>query len=304
MSDDVDKPEIGDSEPQGPRGGERLAEARREQQIAVFEIAKELHLDEHKVRALERNEFDVLGAPVFAKGYLRKYAQLVNVNGDDVLADYYHMNRAAEAPPVVSSRPKPRQELSPGPWIAVIVVLILAVMAYVWFTRPDAPSIGLPDLATDDGAAVSSPAAEETTDPAGEDDAPVVDEPGQAPEPETETMTEAQAEPALEREPQRAQPPVEPPLEETSSPAIAEGQVRVLLTYTGDCWTEVTDATGRRLFFDLGRDGRSVELSGAEPLNVLFGSPGNVEVVVNGDDFALPPTARPDRPLRLAISGS
>jgi cytoskeleton protein RodZ len=107
----------------------------------------------------------------------------------------------------------------------------------------------------------------------------------------------------IEPEPQRAQPPVELPLEETSSPAIAEGQVRVLLTYTGDCWTEVTDATGRRLFFDLGRDGRSVELSGAEPLNVLFGSPGNVEVVVNGDDFALPATALPDRPLRLAIAG-
>ena len=291
MSDDVDKPESSDSEPQGPRGGERLAEARREQQIAVFEIAKELHLDEHKVRALERNEFDVLGAPVFAKGYLRKYAQLVNVDGDDVLADYYHMNRAAEAPPVVSSRPRPRQELSPGPWIAVIVVLVLAVMAYVWFTRPDAPSIGLPELSTDDNAAVSSPADAV--------DAPVIDEPG--PEPETET--EAQAEPVFEPEPQRAQPPVEPPIEETSSPAIAEGQVRVLLTYTGDCWTEVTDATGRRLFFDLGRDGRSVELSGAEPLNVLFGSPGNVEVVVNGDDFALPATALPDRPLRLAISG-
>ena len=60
--------------------GERLAIARREQQIPVIEIAKELHLDEPKVRALERNEFDVLGAPVFAKGHLRKYAQLVDVD--------------------------------------------------------------------------------------------------------------------------------------------------------------------------------------------------------------------------------
>ena len=227
----------------------------------------------------------------------------MNVDGDDVLADYYHMNRAVEAPPVVSSRPRPRQELSPGPWIAVIVVLVLAVMAYVWFTRPDAPSIGLPDLSTDDNATVSSPAVEETAAPADTDDAPVIDEPEPEPETETVTVTEAQAEPVIEPEPRRAQPPVEPPLEETSSPAIAEGQVRVLLTYTGDCWTEVTDATGRRLFFDLGRDGRSVELSGAEPLNVLFGSPGNVEVVVNGDDFALPATALPDRPLRLAIAG-
>ena len=33
MSDDVDKPDTSDSEPQGPRGGELLAEARREQQI-------------------------------------------------------------------------------------------------------------------------------------------------------------------------------------------------------------------------------------------------------------------------------
>ncbi len=60
---------------EGPMAGERLRQARHEQQISVLEVAKELHLDEPKVRALERNEFDVLGAPVFAKGHLRKYAR-------------------------------------------------------------------------------------------------------------------------------------------------------------------------------------------------------------------------------------
>ena len=312
MSDDVDKPESSESEPQGPLGGERLAEARREQQIGIFEIAKELHLDEHKVRALERNEFEVLGAPVFAKGYLRKYAQLVNVDGDDVLADYYRMNRTVEAPPVVSSRPKLRQELSPGPWIAVIVVIILAVTAYLWFTRPDAPALALPGFSAESGAEVSEPVADDGAEPSGIDEAQVEPEPvnvqaneqtiGQTAEPSTEAVPEA--EPVFEPEPQAAQSSAVPPIEETSSPAIAEGQVRMLLTYSGDCWTEVTDATGRRLFFALGRDGRSVELSGAEPLSVLFGSPGNVEVVVNGDDYSLPETAQPDRPLRLTISGT
>ena len=67
---------VPDDERRGPLAGERLAVARRNQQITVLEIAKELHLDEHKVRALEQNDFDVLGAPVFAKGHLRKYAQL------------------------------------------------------------------------------------------------------------------------------------------------------------------------------------------------------------------------------------
>ena len=93
MSDDVEKQqdETAPEEPKGPMGGERLAEARREQQISVHEIAKELHLDEPKVRALERNEFDVLGAPVFAKGHLKTYAHLVNVDEADVMSDYYHL---------------------------------------------------------------------------------------------------------------------------------------------------------------------------------------------------------------------
>ena len=282
MTEDVDKQETSEStaEPHGPLGGERLADARREQQISVLEIAKELHLDEPKVRALERNEFGILGAPVFAKGHLKKYAELVGVDPDDVLADYYQLERAGEMPPLVSTRRRPRQELSPGPWIAVIVVVIVVATAYWWFTsRP---------LQTE--PAVSDQVVDEETAP------------GVAVPPGTDDSMIAEPEQTVEEmvgEPESAEPPVE----ETSSPALADGQMRMLLTYTGDCWTEITDATGRRLFFDLGNDGRTVELTGAEPFNVLFGNPGNVNVLVNGDDYALPATTRPGRPLRLTISG-
>ena len=283
MSEDVDNMTDEPTGAEGPRGGERLAAARREQQISVLEIAKELHLDEPKVRALERNEFAVLGAPVFAKGHLRKYAHLVNVNEEDVFADYYEMTHTAGLPPVVSTRPKPRRELSPGPWIAVIVAIILAVTIYWWLSRPVEPAADQKQPTPEDSGFVEPPATDEELD----DESPLKEE-GIVLEPEPEP------------EPQVSQPVIE----ETESPDIQEGQVRVLLTYTGDCWTEVTDATGRRLFFDLGKDGRTVELSGAEPLNVLFGNPGNVSVLVNGDGFALPASARPDRPLRLTISGS
>ncbi len=136
MSDATDNQneESAAEEPQGPVGGERLGAARRERQISVLEIAKELHLDEPKVRALERNEFETLGAPVFAKGHLRKYAHLVGVDEADVLADYHQLTRAASIPPVVSSRPKPRREMSPGPWIMLIVILVAVATAYWWFT--------------------------------------------------------------------------------------------------------------------------------------------------------------------------
>ena len=148
-------------------GGERLARARREKQISVLEIAKELHLDEPKVRALERNEFDVLGAAVFAKGYLRKYAQLVGADIDDILTDYYRMTRSSELPPVIIGRPKVRKELSPGPWIAVILIILVAAAAYWWFAvfqaAPASQEYSTPQEATPEQAPPDSAASNEET---------------------------------------------------------------------------------------------------------------------------------------------
>jgi cytoskeleton protein RodZ len=289
MTEDVDtQAEADRPENPGPVAGERLAEARRTQQVSIDEIAKELHLDEHKVRALERNEFDVLGAPVFAKGYLRKYAQLVGVRVEDVLADYHHLTRAVVVPPVISSRQRPRQELSPGPWIAVIVVVIVAATAYWWFTRPAPPP-------------AREPAAVEATEATDAPDTETVEVEPAAAEPEPD---DTGAEPEETPAPPVEAATLEPAVEESTTPEVIPGQMRLLLSYTGDCWTEITDANGRRLLFDLGKDGRTVELSGVEPFNVLFGNPGNVIVRVNGEDFALPPTNRPDRPMRLTISGN
>jgi cytoskeleton protein RodZ len=277
MSDakDKSKKEAPDSEPQGPLGGERLADARRLQKISVLEIAKELHLDEPKVRALERNEFDTLGAPVFAKGHLRKYAQIVKVDEGDVMADYYQLNRAGGMPPLVSARPRPRREMSPGPWIAVIVVVIVAATAYWWFTSPG-PAIEEPQL---------DMLPQETT-PAPEQE-PVV----------SDTDDSDVLESALD-EPEAA---VEEPVQ---APVLDDGQMRVLVTYTGDCWTEITDAKGRRLFFGMGTDGRTVELSGEAPFNVLFGNAGNASIRVNGSERAISAEERRGRIARLTISGS
>lgn len=284
MSDakDKSKEESSESEPEGPLGGERLAEARRAQKIAVLEIAKELHLDEPKVRALERNEFETLGAPVFAKGHLRKYAHLVQVDEGDVMADYYQLTRAAGMPPLVSARPRPRREMSPGPWIAVIVVFIVVASAYWWFTtQPAQPLV-----------------ADEPTPEL------IPQEPVRAPEPAVADADDSTAlEPVVAESEPAAQP--EPVVEEPAqAPELGDGQMRILVTYSGDCWTEVTDARGRRLFFGLGTDGRTVELSGEAPFNVLFGNADYVSIRVNGAERAISAAERRGNTARLTIAGS
>ncbi len=272
-SEDTTRETESSDEPQGPLCGERLAEARRAQQITVLEIAKELHLDEPKVRALERNEFEMLGAAVFAKGHMRKYAQLVQVDEGDVLADYYQLTRSSTIPPVVSARPRPRREMSPGPWIAVIVAVIIAATAYYWFTsRPASVETPQQDLLP-----------QETTPLPERDPALDIIDDSAAPE---SAVDEAPAEIAA------------------PAPVVDDGQMRMQLTYSGDCWTEITDANGRRLFFDMGTSGRTVELSGEAPFNVLFGNVDNVSVQVNGADYAISATERRGLIARLTISGT
>lgn len=279
-----------EAETSGPLGGERLAAARRAHEISATDIAKELHLDELKIRALEKNDFAVLGAPVFAKGHLKKYAELVGVPVDDVLADYYELNRSAGAPPVVGPVRKFRRDISLGPWISVAVIIVIILGATYWFlTRGFALSL------TESPAAVrvsNVPDAGETRSPQ-EAAKPAVMDSGPQPLPDGgETIREtvvASLSPSVSEA---------GPVEDRSS---LLSQVSLELVYSGDCWTEVTDASGRNLFYDLGTEGRVVTLAGDEPLQLVLGASENVSVAVDGRDYPIPDAARRGRMARLTI---
>jgi len=281
------------TEPQGPLCGERLAEARRARQISVLEVAKELHIDEAKVRALEQNDFEILGAPVFAKGHLKKYSQLVGINHDDVLTDYYRLTRSQEMPPVVMHRPRPPKEISPGPWIAAIVVALIVALAY-WLLI-ERPFDAMPGLSR---PATPAPAAARSRSPA-------------AAGPEATTADEAVADGAAqpagaEASPAAAETEPQPlPASDTGLlTSLAEGQLRLSVTFQADCWTEITDASGQRLFFGLGQGGRTVNVSGTAPVSVLFGDADNVLLRVNGEDVSLADAERRGRTARLTLGGS
>jgi cytoskeleton protein RodZ len=273
----------------GPLAGQRLAMARRENDISISEIAKELHLDEAKVQALEENLFDVLGAPVFAKGHLRKYAELVGVPTDDVLADYYKLNRSIGAPPVVGPRKlKPPVDISLGPWIAgAVLIALLAVTIYWWLNREPTPEITttpgtlepfVSDRANEEtGSAVESSSAEVSAGDTGpaEPDAPAV-----------------AAEIKARVEPARNPGPVA---------AAGENQLQIAMTFSGDCWTEVTDANGERLFFGLGQAGQTVTRNGTPPFRALFGNANNVSVTVNGVEFPVASRAGRGNTARVTI---
>ena len=83
--------------------------------------------------------------------------------------------------------------------------------------------------------------------------------------------------------------------------ALAEDEIRLTLTFSGDCWTEISDANGRRLFFGMGRNGRTVDLTGPAPFRVLVGNADSVELQLNGNPYSIPASSRSNRTARLTI---
>ncbi|MEO1203747.1 MAG: DUF4115 domain-containing protein [Pseudomonadota bacterium] len=64
---------------------------------------------------------------------------------------------------------------------------------------------------------------------------------------------------------------------------------------------EISDATGERLFFGLGREGRTAELVGSLPFSATLGAADNVTLVLDGEPYAIPASARRGDTARLTI---
>ena len=60
---------------------------------------------------------------------------------------------------------------------------------------------------------------------------------------------------------------------------------RLTLSFRGDSWVEVHDATGERLMYRLGRSGETRTVTGQAPFQVLLGNAPDVDVKIDGKEF-------------------
>jgi len=106
------------------------------------QMAERLHLDTVIVAALEEEQFAALGAPVFVRGHLRRYAQALNLDADDLQHRYEGAQAAGNSPdltraPRALPQPDPRRYL----WPAVIAAGIAVLGGILWWalSAPPAP---------------------------------------------------------------------------------------------------------------------------------------------------------------------
>ena len=177
--------------------------------------------------------------------------------------------------------------------------------------------------------------AEESATPAAEGEEPLAqavpaaEEPlaflAQADEPQVPTAVDDEAPPVDEVPPIDEAPPVDevPPIDEAApvgeraqesglapdriadaAPVPVSGPVGELtVVFDDDSWVSVDDATGRQLFGDLGRNGRTVTVAGPVPLAILVGNAPAVRLEFDGESVDLEPFTSENNVARFELGG-
>ena len=227
--------------------GARLRAARERRGLTVLQAAEKLHLDARVLEGLEVGNFEPLGAAVYVRGHLRRYAELIGESPAELLDLYLHATPSVHPDLTRIPRGERAPQSSRLLLSALLGVVALALAGLMWWllNLPHAKPHALAPLAA---AAAAQPPA-----------------PGEA-------ATEAA--------------PAATALGAPAATAAAGGAT-LTLKFTAPSWVQVADAHGKVLLDGLQAQGGVRAVSGTAPLRVVLGNAAAVALEVNGRPASL-----------------
>jgi len=299
--------------------GETLRLARESKGWSLAEVALKLNLTVSSLSNLEAGAFDKLPGHTFARGYIRAYAKLLGMDQTVLVQQFDQSTGTDSQGSNVHSLGRIEEPVRVSHTILRIVSLLLLVAVigggFVWWQ--DQTSQRAKDLTTLSPEHVEVEGADGTTQihPLDEpEDQAIVENQTEAGAPlalpQTSTSAEPEvaasattptapaqntapvpATPATPATPAPAVPavpapvvtaPVAPTVPAPAAAAPTAGQGQVSLQFTADCWTQVTDGTGKVLLSGLKRKGENVSVTGKPPFAVRLGFARGAQVSYNG----------------------
>ncbi|MBT9567340.1 MAG: helix-turn-helix domain-containing protein [Thiobacillus sp.] len=251
--------------------GQILRETRETQKITQEDVAFRLRLMHRQIEAIESDDFQSLGQPVFARGFVRNYARLLGIDPDELLE---RMEGApAEPAPIAQSEPPLTRSWLTSPWVillmlGVVVVVAVPVSLYLWLNSDaDEP---VPAASSAPASALSPPVP-----------AAVATEPVVAPVPLEQPADGALAVADVDAHDTPA---------DDAAPSTAASVGGVVHLELGDeSWVEVRDASGQLLHRQLNPAGSSVDIRGQPPFAMVIGNASQARMTYNGRPIDLKP---------------
>ena len=261
--------------------GARLRGARERAELSLAQAAQRLHVSLDVLAALEAEHFEAIGAPIYVKSYLSRYAELL---GEPVQPLLDELAAAAAIPaPDLTRIPRAEGKGARVPTgavlsIAVVALGVLAVGALSWWgwsrwrmgrlVPASAPST----LSPQPTRRAAPAAAQQTMPSAAGSDA-------------------ARSAPAAR----------------AASAAVTVGQpgsVRITLQFPAASWVSVSDAAGKPLYRGLAGAGTTETMSGSAPLHVVLGYADGVKLRVNGREVPISSYRGRDHAVSIAVSAA
>ena len=270
--------------------GDTLRQERLRRNVDLQHVSEELKISSRMLEAIEADEYSKLPGGVFAKSFVRQYAALLGLDGEEVAAEF---ERAVQSPELarVTELKRPQAAISlprvDGPrfsagrqrsvlpsLIAVVVVMLICSAVYAWWqrnrqlatVRRETPPVVEARRPAPQQSAARKPAAEQAAQPA----APAA--PGTLP-------------PAAAPAPPSATPPAFPP--GTPQPLVADAGA------AGSAAVQVELVVAEPVWVSVRRDGRSIFQGELQPneirtvsanteITLKLGNAGGVTILLNG----------------------
>lgn len=306
--------------------GESLRKARESKNLSIAEVAAQLNLTPQRLSQIEAGAFDKLPGHTFARGYIRAYAKLLDIDQARLVAEFDQFTGSDAIGSHVQSLGRIEEPVSYSQrilrFVSFALLVALAVAGFYWWQdqaeqRADTASSPIAHVEVDgaDGTTqihtldepedqavaaaqneteLSLPdvAADEAAQGEGVDESQAAAPPTEAPaaqSPAPEPTAPTTPTPADSAAAAPAAPAPVPAPAPSEAPVVAAGEGVIRVNFTADCWTQVTDANGKVLFSALKRSGDNMEVAGKAPLELRLGFARGAQVTFNGQAVDVTP---------------
>ncbi|MCH7815711.1 MAG: helix-turn-helix domain-containing protein [Proteobacteria bacterium] len=325
-------PTAPDSTVAGTTAGEVLRQERLRRGWTEKDVAEQLHITKHYIKALETNSFEKLPGAVFAKGYIKNYAALLKVDQAELLRLYEEFNtRQSAAQAKKNAQTSMHKRDRNKPWVVLSVIGFVGGFTVLWaynilFSADtgDFPSAVVDTAQYPTDAASVEPSQEPAVsiiEPTAAFDASaiaLIEEPTTEPVTTvdfTATRSSIAADTQANDNPSAA---AAEPTEALASSIVGAGVAatggnsRVIeigtsgndvlrITFSGESWVEVNDRDATQIYRDIRKAGDVLEITGSAPFSVLLGDAPFTRLSLNGIEIDVSNNIRIDNSARLTV---
>ena len=311
--------------------GVRLRNAREQLGFSQQAVAERLCLKVSTVRDIEEDKAPADLASTFLRGYIRSYARLVHIPEEELLPGLEKQApiRPAKVAPMQSFSLGKRRKKRDG-WLMTFTWLVLFVVVGLtgawWWQNHKAQQEEITTMADQSSAELnagkdsaqsvpldtSAAASQDMTPPAPDDgaaaDAASAPDAATVPAPAADAQQNAVVAPSQANVDTATTAPTSPataaplPTDQAGVTTPAADPNALVMNFTADCWLEVSDATGKKLFSGMQRKDGTLNLVGQAPYKLKVGAPAAVQIQFQGKPVDLSRFIRTNQVARLTVN--